>query len=501
MSHDPALSELAGYRDGALAVAASDEFFGPKERLVLDHAPACFPNEYTERGKRVDGWETRRVRTAKAAPDWCVLRLAVPAIPGRVRLDVRGFEWNAPASWWLEGCDCPEEQVLEQPESVEWVLLREAEAVVPNAVTEHEVPAQERVTHLRLWIHPDGGVARLRVQGWPVADMSARADRTGRAELASVPAGGRVVARSDASFAEAGSLGQLVGPATPGEGWETRRRREPGSEWVVLELAAEADVERLEVDTAHFIGNAPKHIGVEVGDDLDGLLAEQPDACRELAHVDIRPHARHWIAGEEPARGRYVRLRLFPDGGLSRVAVHGRITGDGWARAQLTAFNHLGAQRAASLLREWCPSTSWSSRMRDRRPYATVAELVETAEAELGALPDAEIVEAANAHPRIAHIELPDRSRREQAGIHAGAEAPERLADEVVRYETTFGFRYLVDARGRTADELLDDVVARLAGGMATERQRARRELISITGRRIREWFEPPRADVTDEGR
>ncbi|HYY42125.1 MAG TPA: hypothetical protein VE775_05285, partial [Pyrinomonadaceae bacterium] len=57
------LVDLAAERLGGTVLYANDEFFAPKENLLKQSAPLFRADEYTERGKWMDGWETRRRRT------------------------------------------------------------------------------------------------------------------------------------------------------------------------------------------------------------------------------------------------------------------------------------------------------------------------------------------------------------------------------------------------------------------------------------------------------
>lgn len=486
------LAQLASHGGGALALTASDEFFGAKERLVLDGAPSPPGAEHTERGKRVDGWETRRVRGASTS-DWCVVRLAAPAVLEEASLDTRGFGANAPATWWLEGCDADETDVLTRPETLTWATLLEERSVTPDAVDGYALASTQRVSHVRLWISPDGGVARLRVFGHPLTEPSTLADHAGRAELAAVPSGGRVAGCSDEAFAGADPLGWLAGPATPADGWETRRRREPGREWVVIRLAAEAEVERVDVDTTHFIGNAPAEVAVDVGvgDGPHGPAEREWHA--DAATVAARPHQRHRACLPAPVVGTHLRLRLRPDGGLARVTAHGRITPAGWQRQQLAVLNWAGADHATAVVHDLCPSAGVASALLARRPYDSVDDLQQAADAVLAELGEDHLVDAASAHPRIGAAGLSGRSRTEQRDVHAGdADARAQLAERAEAYEHRFGFRFLVDAPGRTTSDLLEEIGQRLAHSRDDELARARQELARITRRRIADWARRP---------
>ena len=82
---DDTFIDLASERLGGAAVAANDEFFAPRENLVRKESPVFKEGLYTDRGKWMDGWETRRRRTP--GHDWCVVRLGLPGSPRRLVAD------------------------------------------------------------------------------------------------------------------------------------------------------------------------------------------------------------------------------------------------------------------------------------------------------------------------------------------------------------------------------------------------------------------------------
>jgi allantoicase len=139
--------------------------------------------------------------------------------------------------------------------------------------------------------------------------------------------GGYVVVCSDMFFGHRQNL-ILPGRSTHmGDGWETRRRRGPGHDWTIVRLAARGSVQRLELDTDHFKGNAPGRCSLEWCD-APGAEAAALQASAKwqplLAETALQPHARHaWDAGSAPAT--HVRLNIFPDGGVARLRVFGTV--------------------------------------------------------------------------------------------------------------------------------------------------------------------------------
>ncbi len=95
--------DLASERLGGCVVEANDEFFAPKENLLKHAKPVFIEGKYTDRGKWMDGWETRRRRTPGC--DWCIVRLGLPGILRGAVVDTSFFTGNYPARFSLEGCD------------------------------------------------------------------------------------------------------------------------------------------------------------------------------------------------------------------------------------------------------------------------------------------------------------------------------------------------------------------------------------------------------------
>src|SRR5438876_9049823 len=107
------LIDLASERLGGAVLVANDEFFAPKENLLRAPAPVFIEGKYTDRGKWMDGWETRRRRTP--GHDWCVIRLGLPGVIRGALVDTANFKGNFPEHCSLEGCavdGCPEIEAL-----------------------------------------------------------------------------------------------------------------------------------------------------------------------------------------------------------------------------------------------------------------------------------------------------------------------------------------------------------------------------------------------------
>ena len=319
--------DLAQPRLGARALSASDEFFAPKEGL-LGAAPAVFiPEKYGPVGKWMDGWETRRRRGP--GHDWCIVRLGLPGVIKGLDLDTSHFTGNYPQAASVEACSMEGDPGEGSAQETEWSELIPAMPLKGN--THHYLPvSDERVwTHLRLNIYPDGGVARLRVYGQVACDWSKLTARE-PCDLAAVQNGGRPMACNDAHFGKPANLLSPGRGVNMGDGWETRRRREPGNDWAVIALGHPGSIERIEVDTAHFMGNYPDRCSIQAA--RVGALPQTALVAQSMFWPVLLPEQKlsadaiHTFASQIAALGpvSHVRFNIIPDGGVSRLRLWGR---------------------------------------------------------------------------------------------------------------------------------------------------------------------------------
>ena len=320
--------DLANPRLGARALYASDDFFAEVGRM-LNPEPAQFvPGKFDNNGKWMDGWETRRKRTT--GHDWCFVKLGVK---GRIRgfdVDTSHFVGNYPPAVSIEACvsDSDEVEVLK---AAAWTEVLPATALGPSSHHVLESVSNAAWTHLRVNIFPDGGIARLRVYGQPVGALeAASADQL--VDLVAMENGGRPVSWNDASFGSSVTSLLLPGRGTSmGDGWETRRRREPGNDWCVLELGAPGTIEKIEVDTAFFKGNFPDRCSLQaafVTGGTDSSATTQSMFWQTLLpEQKLEMDALHTYTTEIAALGpvTHVRFNIFPDGGVSRLRLWGKV--------------------------------------------------------------------------------------------------------------------------------------------------------------------------------
>ncbi len=319
---------LENPRLGTRVVFANDEFFAAKERLIDPAPPRFIPDKYDDNGKWMDGWESRRKRGP--GHDYCIIRLGIPGIVRGVDIDTAHFTGNYPPAASIDGCvsddDIP-------PDDADWQPLLAETALQGNSHHPHEIHHDDPVTHLRLNIFPDGGVARLRIFGEVRPDWSKLADNA-LLDLLAVENGGRALAASDEHFGSMHNMNVAGRGINMGDGWETARRRGPGNDWCVLALGHRGTIEKIEIDTAHFKGNYPDRACIQAADasgqSVTGLVAASKDWPLLLPEQKLAANRQHYFADELQSTGpvTHVRLSIFPDGGVSRLRLHGRISRD-----------------------------------------------------------------------------------------------------------------------------------------------------------------------------
>lgn len=316
-------ANLADPRVGAQAIACSDDFFAPMARLLQPEPAVFVPGKYDDHGKWMDGWESRRKRVQ--GHDWCVVKLGCPGTIAGVDIDTSFFTGNYPPAASIDGCRAPCDP--DAPDSWETLL-----PTVPLEGHRHHllaVPSRGQVySHVRVNIFPDGGIARLRVYG-QVAPSALQRAPDGLLDLAAMLHGGRAVSWNDAHF---GACSNLLLPGrgvNMGDGWETRRRREPGHDWCIVALGVAGRVRRIDVDTAHFKGNFPDRCSLQAAFLPDAADASLPALSQFwpvlLPEVKLAGDSVHGFAAECADLGpvTHVRFNLHPDGGVSRLRLWG----------------------------------------------------------------------------------------------------------------------------------------------------------------------------------
>jgi allantoicase len=324
--------DLASSTLGGSVVAASDESFGVKERLIDPKEPAFEPGRYDLRGEVVDGWETRR----HAEGDWAIVRLGAGGRLRTIDVDTRFFAGNHPTGCRIDACAL--ETVADATaSSVKWTTIVAAAALKPDSHNIFAVDDPRRYTHVRLQLESDGGVARLRAYGEVIPDPALWADVT--VEVSGVEQGGRVEWSSDSFYSAACALIAPDRPRNMGDGWEARRRRDVGPEThdaVMISFAVPADLHRIEIDTSRFVFNASPEVAVLGSHSRPGAehgWALVPFDVEVLTRTRIAADARQvFVVAAKDITA--LRVQAYPDGGIARVRAFGRPTDHGFAMLQ-----------------------------------------------------------------------------------------------------------------------------------------------------------------------
>ncbi|MCA1826111.1 MAG: allantoicase [Myxococcales bacterium] len=497
------LIDLAAEELGGAVLLANDEFFAPKENLLKPHAAEWREHEYTERGKWMDGWETRRRREpgggagfagggqspqGGAPHDWCIVRLGLPGAIRGVIVDTAFFRGNCPAECSIEACAIDATLDLDALPKAEWVEILGRSPLKGDTKNAFEIENDRRFTHVRLNIFPDGGVARLRVHGDALPDLRKLARFGGLVDLAAVENGGRSILCSDMFF---GSRNNLLLPGRPRDmssGWETRRRRGPGNDWNVVQLGVPGTVRRLEIDTTHFKGNAPGRCMVDACNQPQSLDSAEWRVL--LPETTTQPHTRHFFEDELRSVGRmtHLRLNVYPDGGVARLRAWGEADIADPRDQAVTRLNIMSRVDAVATLRTFCGSLRWAEDMADEVPFENAAALYRIADRLFWELSEAGRLEAFAVHPPIGATEGSPWSKQEQSGVQDAQRA--ELARLNQEYFDKFGFVFLVCATGRSGEEMLAELRRRLGATRAEEIRTATEEQSRILRLRIGKWLE-----------
>ncbi len=498
MSDLTKLADLASERLGGAVLWANDDFFAPKENLLRPEKPVFREHEYTDRGKWMDGWESRRRRTP--GHDLCVIQLGLPGILRGIVVDTSFFRGNYPEHCSLEACafEGSGADLLASPE-VEWVEVLPKSALQGDTQNPFAISHPHRFTHLRFHIYPDGGVARLRVHGEVVPDWSRVLAAGGPIDLVAVGHGGRYVSCSDMFFGVPLHLLLPGRGVNMGDGWETKRRRGPGFDWVILRLGMAGTISRVEVDTAHFKGNFPDSCSLEACA-MAGAAEEAAAASASwqevLPQTKLQPDAQQIFEGSERDLGpvTHVRFNIFPDGGVSRLRVWGTPSDEGRMREGLRRLNALPDGQARAALLGCCGSSRWAQLVAERRPFPSLADLASAADAVWASLDPKDWMEAFRSHPRIGESrtarEQSQQERRwseqEQASASQVSDRTRAaLAEQNRVYEQRFGYLFIVCASGKSSEEMLSILNQRLVNDPEKELRIAAEEQRLITRLRL----------------
>lgn len=346
------ITDLAARSYGGTVMAASDDFFADKENLLKTEPPTFQPHTFTAKGQQYDGWETRRRFGRSEGDDWALIRLGAPGVVRAVTVDTSYFLGNYPESCRIEATGVEGYPGATDLASAEWFELLGESALKGGELNQFTVDCPWRVTHIRLHIRPDGGVARLRVHGEVVPDPRDLAVLP--FDLAATLNGAVVTACSDSFFSPPANMLQPGESRFMSDGWETARRRDDGHDWATVKLACRATPLVAEVATTHYRGNSPDRIALSGMDETT-----DPDTWFPLlpqAKVQADTTHRLRIHGNRPVT--HIRLESHPDGGVARFRLYGTVSEQTREALAVRWFNLLPRAQAIEVLAGLCDMPS-----------------------------------------------------------------------------------------------------------------------------------------------
>jgi len=313
------LIDLAAEKLGGKVLECSDDFFASKDNLIKPGRGVFVPDKYTENGKWMDGWESRRKRSS--GHDWCIIKLATPGIIKGFDIDTNHFLGNHPPFASVEACILEENEHFQ---NAEWTEILTKSPLNPGEQHFFEINNGGKWTHVRLNIYPDGGVARCRVYGEVQKNWNLIKDNE-LVDLAAAFNGGIAVLCNDMFFSHMQNLLMPGAGENMGDGWETKRNRNPGNvDWVVIKLAHEGTIKKAVIDTAYFKGNYPDSCSLEAcSTDSDDF--EHADWEELLPKTKLEANKEHIFEKElnDCSSFTHIKMNIYPDGGVSRLRLFG----------------------------------------------------------------------------------------------------------------------------------------------------------------------------------
>jgi len=317
------LIDLAQPRLGSKVIFKTDDFFASAKRII-DPLPPVFKDGLFDRnGKWMDGWESRRKRTA--GHDYLIIKLGKPGTISKVDVDTSHFNGNQPSMISLEACYSKSNSI----KNFKWKPLVNKKNTKANCHHLFNTISKSIITHVKFNIFPDGGVARLRLYG----SISKKNSNFGKKiiNLASLLNGASIIACNNEHFGKAENILAPGKAKNMGDGWETRRRRDKGFDWLILNSIKGNKIDRIEISTHHFKGNFPSHCSLQAtfipNKRSSSLIVKNSNMWKHLLNkVELSPNKTHIFRNILMKNNKinYIKINIFPDGGISRFKIFGR---------------------------------------------------------------------------------------------------------------------------------------------------------------------------------
>lgn len=323
------MMDVASCELGTKVIFTTDEFFAPASRM-LEPSEAVFKDEYDDNGHWMDGWETRRKRVE--GNDFCIIKLGLISSIYEFEIDTSFFRGNYPPAASVKGCFAPEasdEEIINNPENFQWFDLLIQSDLEGHKKQEFKSAFTQQVTHLRVDIYPDGGIARFRAYGFISFDEKLFDEEN--TNVISRLSGAKAIYTNNEFFGALSNILKLEDSKNMGDGWETRRRREPGFDYGIIELANPAIVDNIMIDTNFFKGNFADTFSIcsaYIENTTNNTLVTQSIFWEELIPSQkLQMDKKHYfdksfLLHNKPIT--HIRINIFPDGGVSRLKLFGK---------------------------------------------------------------------------------------------------------------------------------------------------------------------------------
>jgi allantoicase len=315
------LIDLAQPRLGTKVIYKTDDFFASANRIISPANPIFKEGVFDKHGKWMDGWESRRKRTP--GHDYIILKLGKPGKISKVDVDTSHFNGNQPGMVSIEGTNSNSDKINQ----FKWIPILSKKKTKANSHHFFSINNKKIFTHIKFNIFPDGGVARLRLYG-SIAKSNKFRDK--KINLASLLDGASVIACNNEHFGKAENILAPGKAKNMGDGWETRRRRDRGNDWLILNSIDGTSIDKIEISTHHFKGNFPSHCSLQAiyssTKNSKKIVNSSKNWKYLLKNTKLSANKTHTFKNHlmKNEKINYIKINIFPDGGISRFRIFGK---------------------------------------------------------------------------------------------------------------------------------------------------------------------------------
>ena len=315
---------LAEPKFGSKIIYKTDQFFGAASRILNSQKPIFKEGIYDHHGKLMDGWETRRKR--KVGHDYLIIKLGRPGKIFNVDIDTSFFSGNQPSQASLQACYSKNKL----SKNTNWKTILNKKKLGPNNNHNFKIKNHSTFNFIKLNIFPDGGIARLKLNG--KVDLEKINLKGKNVNLSLISNGSTIVSCNNEHFGKAENVLSPGVGVNMGDGWETRRSRGKNFDWIIIKFGMPAILNKLEIDTHHFKGNYPETFTVQSALISNKAISKKIVKNSKkwkllLGKNKLKPHKKHSFKSKTFKKNKvnYLKINIFPDGGISRVRAFGQV--------------------------------------------------------------------------------------------------------------------------------------------------------------------------------